>query len=133
MSTRTVTPEAPLFDASGVTITPTRAIMRCKTYAMANITSVTVRVTHPQRSGGYLMMSLGTCVLLAGLANQEGTAIVVGIALLGVGYYKGIAPKDTHHVFLGSASGEGEAISSHDRAFINGIVDAMNDAIVQRG
>lgn len=133
MNTNTLTSESPLFDASGVTITPTRAIMGGRTYAMSNVTSVTVRVTHPRRAGGYVMLFLGACILLAGLADQQGAPIVIGLILLASGYVTGILPKDTHHVFLGSASGEGEAISSHDRAFIDGIVNAMNEAIVQRG
>lgn len=133
MNANALTPESALFNASGVTITPTRAIMGGRTYVMSNITSVTVRITHPRRAGGYFILFIGACGCLAGLADQNGATIVIGLVLIAVGYLKGIAAKDTHHVYLGSASGEGEAISSHDRAFIDGIVDALNEAIVQRG
>lgn len=133
MAAQALSTEAFLFDANGVKITSTRAILGGKTYAMSNISSVSIGMIPANRGKGYLALLIGAFVLLAGIADASAGGVVAGLLFLAVGYVLGILPKDTYLVKLGSASGEMDALSSTDRDFIDGIVNAMNEAIIQRG
>lgn len=121
--------ETTVFQEGGVTITNARAIFPNRTYAVAQISSVTA---------GKLKTSFGPAVLgvilvIVGLAlfqvNILGAlaCIVIGGAIT----YFTVQPR--YAVLLYTAGGEAQAWVSSDRAHIQRVVDAINQAIIMRG
>ena len=106
-----------------------------KTYAMANVTSVSMWTQQGKPAPGVILAILGALILIAAIGDSElrGCFLVFGGAMLVIGIAVAAAAKDIHWVRIGSASGETNALSSKDRAYIGRVVAAMNDAIVRRG
>lgn len=118
---------------------------------MANITSVSMREIAPNRNPGIAVGSISlvisacaACVGIVGLANLNDSSsiglIIVGVVIglisvpgIGVGVAMVVLPKPTYVVRIGSASGEANILSSKDRASIQKIVAAINNAIIGRG
>jgi hypothetical protein len=122
-------------DENGVTVTSARLIISQKTYAMANITSVSVAKLPPPVGRvfifgiGFLLGSYFIARQLAGIAKL----LIIGIALTVLAVFVNKFLKPTYTVRVGSASGEWDIISSKDREYIEDIVDAINEAIIERG
>ena len=118
--------EVVFLSSAGVRITNTRAVFPGGvTYAMANVTSVSLSVTKARRIYGFLLALVG--LLMVGKAQALGIAMVAG------GVIWAVTRKDTYHVQVGSASGETQPLSSQDAAYIGQVVRAMNEAFVARG
>jgi Family of unknown function (DUF6232) len=130
-----VAEEVSVYRDGNIQITNLRAILHDKTYAMANITSVSTFRQDANTAPGIVLTILGGLVLLGGLGSNSavGCALIFGLPMFVVGLIIGIAAKHVYWVRIGSASGETNALRSNDRAYIQRIVDAMNEAIVRRG
>ena len=124
------------YEKEGVKITNTRAILNNKTYAMANITSVSVGKKPAKNGWGIFLLIVGIG-LLASLssptATDKSSLIVWTFIILGGAIYILLNAKPTYIVRIGSSSGEGDALFSSKNAYIQEIVDALNDAIIKRG
>ena len=107
---------------------------------MSNITSVSTAQVKPNNTIPYLLIATGAIIFLGGvgLLLMEGFSsalglLLVGGAALGGGIYWMRSRKPSYIVRIGSASGKTDALGSQDEAWIKKIVNAMNEAIVQRG
>jgi hypothetical protein len=109
-----------------IKITNTRAIINGKTYAMANVTSVSLSKTPSNAYIGWLLFLVGLIIIFL-LSMQFGWVFVI------VGLIWALVAKPSYHVNLGSSSGETDALSSKNRQLIEGIVEAINQAIIHRG
>lgn len=133
--------ERTYYSQGGVTITSTRAVVGATTYAMANITSVSMGVVPPSRGGGIALAILGIIVLVCsgGISFEPSLSTVVtvgglvGVGLLVLGIILAVRAKAQYVVKIGSASGESNLLSSPNQRYIRAIVDAMSNAIVDRG
>lgn len=126
--------ETVLLDAgNGVRVTNARANLGGRTYAMANVTSVNMTRTLANRGLGKGVIFAAVSIVVGCLLEGLYGGVVVGLLGVALGYWLYKLPKDTYHVFLGSASGEAEALSSTNRDYIQEVVDALNEAIVRRG
>ena len=121
--------EKVFFDQAGVKVTNARFIVNSQTYAMNGVTSVKSHVTPPDRKGPLIALAIGIIILLA--ADGAGKLLGLGIAALGA--WMLFQQKDTHAVFLSSASGEVKALANQDGDYIGGVVGALNQALVYRG
>lgn len=121
---------------AGVKVTSARAVLGDKTFAMSNITSVSMSEI-PAKSGGLLfIVVIGLVILLCGFTQQDEArwvAVGLGAVLVVIGLVLSNRVKPTYAVRIGSASGESNALEAEDKARIQKIVDAMNEAIVKRG
>ena len=127
-------PEVTYHHDNDVTVTSTRAIIRNQTYSMSNITSVTLQEIPPNRTIGIILALLGLLATVCGLTTNEGqTYLIVGVVGLIVGATLIFAIPKKYAVRIGSASGETNALSSRNQAYISQIVEAINKAIVERG
>ncbi|HLZ60106.1 MAG TPA: DUF6232 family protein [Ktedonosporobacter sp.] len=121
--------EQVFFSENGVNITNARAVVGGKTYAMSNITSVTMA---KKKINIFLLVVLGLIGL--GSLSVIGQSPIVALVILAICaaliYF---LVKPSYRVILGSASGEAEALVSSNRTQIERIVSAMNDAIIKRG
>ena len=119
-------------DDRGVRITNTRAIVGTTTYAMANITSVSMSEKPANRKLGIVVAILGLIILAITYQLGSSGGVIFGVILLGLGILIAAIVKPTYTVRIGSASGEADAVSSNDKKYIQAIVRAMNEAFIER-
>lgn len=119
-------PERPMFQDATVFVSTSRVRVNTTTYAMANITSVRAWKTPANRS----LPIIGLVVAIGLAFLKYYIAAIVVAAICGLILY---LMKDTHTILIGSSSGEVQALKSNNRAYIEQIVDAINNAIVARG
>ncbi|MEA3143025.1 MAG: hypothetical protein QOG31_349 [Thermoplasmata archaeon] len=126
--------EEPVFlQKNNVTVTKTRFMVPGQTYAINGVTSVATLQENPKRWPAIVAMVIGGLVMLAGFSPLNLAAIFGGLVLGVAGYFWFMALKPTFHVVLRSSSGEARALSGKDGAFISGVVEAINKALVARG
>jgi hypothetical protein len=124
--------EKPLFHDESATVTPTRAILGGTTYAVANITSV----RHQEQPGEMGLTLFGLCVAIVGLLLLDAymspaiglVAFGLVVVVIGVKIRK---PK--HWVLVCTAGAETRAVFSYDKHWTTKVVEALNQAIIDRG
>jgi len=130
-----MTTEKTFYQQGSVTITSARAVLGGKTYAMSNITSVTLTTKPAKKLLPAVLLIGGIALALVSLIDLESLFMCGGIgtamALIGGGLLIGIKP--TYIVKIGSASGETDALSSPKKEAMTPIVNAINEAIIARG
>ena len=142
--------EKVFFNGGGVKVTNTRIIVDGDTYTLANVTSCKSRykvetgLDTSNAKKRKLIKIIGWLAIILSLfigfkANEIiGSIITAAIMYLAMIILNAIF-KDkpfnyrVYTVSFGSASGEKDAITSHNENFINKVVNAVNDAIVSRG
>lgn len=122
----------------GVTVTKTRFVSFGDTYAMANVSSCKTRYSAMKDDMKSFLRTAAIVVSIgAGIAIGVASIFVVGVILAVIGVVAAfifIKPNyKLYSLYLGTNSGEIEAVSSRDPDFIIQIERAVNDAIVARG
>ena len=127
--------EVPVYHDENIHVTNLRAMLQGRTYAMANVTSVSMYTQAGNPLPGILLAMLGAVSMLTLFAGKDavGCALFFGLPLFIVGIVYTSRQTNLYWVRIGSASGETNALSSRDRDYILRIVGAMNEAIVMRG
>ncbi|MFQ5664642.1 MAG: DUF6232 family protein [Terriglobia bacterium] len=119
-------------DGHGVRVTSARLIIGDTTFSLANITSVRKISTNPDRRGPLKFMVIAVGVLFLAIALESGVlafgAVVMGG--LGVLWWKGQRP--VYELHIASASGETAPLKSDDKNRVEKIVQAINEAMIQR-
>lgn len=123
--------EKSYFANGGVQITNKRAIFHSKTYAMRNISSVSLGRIPASRKVGILIALAGIAIGGCAGAAEAWEGLAFGLLVVGVGALAAWLPKDRFVVQLSSSSGEIRALVSKDRDFASGIVNALNEAIIE--
>ncbi len=134
--------EQTFFDEQEVKVTNSRVLVKGDMYSLAQVTSCKTRYTahvgvdKGKRTRKRLLawggIVLGVIIGAAAHSFLVGALIVVA-GIIGSAMTKDTFDYKTFHVSLGSSSGEKEAVSSVDEAFINRVASAINEAIVARG
>lgn len=121
--------ETVFFNEGNVSVSNSRFIVNGQTYAMSSVTSVKKGETPPDKTMEIIFVIL--CVLIIAFASAAWKigALVVGAYLINLIRNK----KTIYSVVLNVSSGEMQALQSHDKAFIERIIEALNQAIVSRG
>jgi hypothetical protein len=127
--------EVAVYHDENIHVTNLRAMLQGKTYAMANVTSVSMFTQFKSKGPGVILAVLGGLFVLTGFGSRDlrGCSLFFGLLMLVIGIAVAAAAKNLYWVRIGSASGETNALASHDREYITRIVSAMNEAIVRRG
>lgn len=120
--------ERVFFEQGDVKVTNARFIVGSRTYAMNGVTSVKSSIAPPNRGGLIIAVIVGL-LMLAGPVGMK----LLGVIVAGVAIWILSQQKSTHAVFLSSASGEVQALANTDEAYIGGVVNALNEALVHRG
>jgi type IV secretory pathway TrbF-like protein len=121
--------EEVFFDRDGVKVTNARFVVHAQTYAMNGVTSVKSHVTPPNRGGLIVAAIVGVLMVIV----LSGAAKILGVAVAAGAIWMLTQQKSLHAVFLSSASGEVQALSNTDEDYINGVVNALNEALIHRG
>jgi hypothetical protein len=114
--------EGPIF------VSNTRMTIGGKTYAMANITSVSLAQDSSMVGCGAVLIFIGFFLLFS-IVSLPPIGIIGGLMFI-VGFV--LLARKPYVVRIGSASGESNALQSHNREYIQKIVSAVNAAIVAR-
>jgi hypothetical protein len=120
-------------DDRHVPVTTSRFVVGESTYSVSNITSVRRGATEPDYAGPGLAIIIA--LVVAGFAffyqywpvGALGTAVAVS-----VGYWIWTR-NPTYHVLITTTAGELEAISSKEKAYVDAVISAINQAIAERG
>jgi hypothetical protein len=120
--------EKVFFSHNGVSVSNARFIVHGQTYAMNGVTSVKQAVKEPSRLGPVILGVIGLIALLNG-----GNGIIFGVALLAATVLWWMRQKPEWIVVLNSSSGETQALTSEDRSYISGVIEALNQSIIHRG
>ena len=121
--------EQVFFENGNVKVTNARFVVGNQTHAMNGVTSVASHVAHPSRLWPIIGIVVGLLILL----SADGSGKLVGMAVAGIAGFILYNQKATHAVVLRSASGEVQALSGTDADHINGVVSALNEALIHRG
>ncbi len=122
-----------LYTDNHASVSTSRVILNNTTYALRNITSVKMTVTPAKKGCAIVLIILGALVALCGLPSKDAIlpTLIVGGILIGLGIVWSNSAKADYHVTIASSSGEGNALTSRDKAYIQKIVNAINEAIVR--
>jgi len=116
-----------------ITVTRGRVTIGAETYAMANVTSVSIRTNYDSIGGGCALMLLG--VFAGALLWGNGFGVWGGVAaLLSIAW---AIPQLRHrsytlHIDDASDAPGVATLKSDDRAYLQGIADAFNQAFADR-
>jgi hypothetical protein len=127
--------EKAYLESKDATITTTRAIISGKTYTMSHVTSVQAAKIPKSQTWPVITILAGGALLLGGLTDTSayGGCLGFGILLLVIGIGWAVSNKDKYAVRIGSSSGETDALVSVNQKAIQKVVDALQEAIVERG
>jgi hypothetical protein len=128
-------------DQRGNRITNTRAIFGARTFAMANISSVTTGSIAPDTGPAKTTIGFGAALTLIGVFVTVGsvdtgvglTVISIGMGILALGMYAYRGLRFRYTLRISSSSGETNAIESPDFKYVYDLAQALNEAIVKRG
>lgn len=121
--------EQVFFESGDVKVTNARFVVGNQTHAMNGVTSVSSHVTPPSRMGPIVGIAVGLLMLLA----ADGSGKLIGLVIAGIAGFILYSQKAMHAVVLRSASGEVQALTGTDANHINGVVSALNEALIHRG
>lgn len=117
--------EQVFFDNGVVSVTSARCILGGKTIPIRSLNAVSMREITPSRTLPILLIIVGIILLCC-------KVWILGILLIAGGgawfYYQ----KSTYYVHIETSSGSSNAYSSKDRAHIEEVVNALNDAIISQ-
>ncbi|GHU46815.1 hypothetical protein FACS1894200_01180 [Spirochaetia bacterium] len=131
------------YEGNGVIVSTSRFVANGKTYSMSNISSVEAKYVKNKASKWPMICFISILLCFAPgiiegeisfLGQDRTTSVILGsvsfIVLCIVGSKD---PCGIYSVCISSNSGETDALSSTDSAYIYSVVNAINDAIVKRG
>ncbi|MFT3918151.1 DUF6232 family protein [Cloacibacterium sp.] len=119
--------ETTFYQDATVTVTQSRFVTHSKTYAMRNISSVHIFEIVKSKVIPIILIILGLPMLL----SKE--AIFYGIVTILIGVLWLIFNKNEYAVRISTNAGEANSIVSKNKAYIQKIVNALNEAIIHRG
>lgn len=124
--------ERELLSAAAAQITTKRAVIEGTTYAIANITSVSVVEVASQRPALIVLALAGVGGAIFGFLSESPTFSKFAgfFALLGV--VLAVIAKPKYGVSIGTAGAEKHALVTKDRAFATKVSAALNEAITRR-
>lgn len=123
---------------NGISVTNARFIVSEQTYAMSGVTSVKhfiKKASIVRAVLSVLLIALGALSTIGILASGEGEAatIIMPLIFLIIGISLWFSNKKSFIVLLNTSSGESQALETKDSGLVNSVVDALNEAIIERG
>ena len=131
--------EKVLYENGNVKVTSSRFVVGGKTYQLAQINSSESLIEQFKTPNSkYILMGIGAFLVVTGIGSLgESFVKGIGISLVGaamafVGFKFINQPAPLYHVRITTSSGEASAVSSHDEAYIDSIVNAINNGLAMR-
>ncbi|WP_145590350.1 DUF6232 family protein [Yersinia aleksiciae] len=121
--------EKEFFSHGDVRVTNARFTVSGATYAMNGVTSVKKLQTKHSKVGPVILAIIGALVTF----NTGGEVRIIGILMLLTAIFWFGKIKPEYVVVLNSSSGEAQALKSHDKDYIQSVINALNESIIFRG
>lgn len=118
--------ERTFFEYEDVKVTNARFVNGGQTFAMNNVTSVKPFEKKPSRVGGIVVLGIGLIVM-------TNSSFMAGLLVALAAAYYLYQQKTIYHILLSTSAGETTALVTYQRAYLNSVIAALNDAIVHRG
>lgn len=115
------------YQDTNVTVTQARFVTQAKTYAMSNVSSVSLYRIKRSKKLEIFLIAIGLVMIVG-----ESTRIVGSIFLL-IGVVMLFLLKDSYSVRINSNSGEADGFISKEKDYVEKVVNAVNEAIIHRG
>lgn len=128
--------ETTIYEKNDIKITNLRAVFGSKTYAISNITSVETKRIDANGCMPAGLMTIGVLLVFYGiprLFDAEFNMVIFGAIAFGLGFLIHRSNKPSYAVSLTTASGEIKAYTSESSESISEIIEALNNAIIQKG
>jgi hypothetical protein len=132
--------ETTYYNQGNVRVTTSRFIVGEQTYSLGQITSVKTEKIPPKTGCWALLMVVcglgGLLALIAGFVDGSTSTIFSGTAILGLAvliFFAIQGSKDTYAVQITTSAGETSALKDRDPAKIRPVVEAINEAMIDRG
>ncbi|KGT87026.1 QacE [Erwinia typographi] len=122
--------EKEFYSNGKVSITNSRFLVGSTTYAMNGVTSVKRGERPPSKAVPAIIVLTGLIMIFAA-STLMFKGIGVLLIVLGIMWIKSL--KTEYVVFLNSASGESQALTSTDKNYIDKVINSLNEAIIYRG
>jgi hypothetical protein len=113
---------------SNVTVTQSRFIANGRTYAMRNISSVTIFEIEKSKKLPIAILIVGCIMAFCG-----GDTMLLGIVIAIGGLIWILMLKNDYAVRISTNAGETNSLTSGNKDYIQKVVNALNDAIIYRG
>ncbi|MDE7363580.1 MAG: hypothetical protein K2N27_01640 [Ruminococcus sp.] len=117
--------EQVFFDNGVVSVTSARCILRGQTIPVRSLNAVSMLQENPPKTFPIILVIIGVILLLCKVWLWGAIIAVAGAAWL---YFM----KKIYYVHIETSSGSSNAYGSTDKAHIQEIVDAINDAIISQ-
>lgn len=117
------------YNDKAVSVTQSRFIANKKTYAMRNISSVSVVTI--EKSAWFQMVLFFLGIVIAITSNDSARWLGVGVVLFSFVWMAML--KSTYAVCISTNAGEVNSLMSERKEYIQRIVNALNEAIIHRG
>ena len=121
------------FSAPGVSVTRSRFVVEGQTYVISNITSVKYFEKIPERGGPILSVVFGLFLCFLGLLWQSLYPALIGLPCIIFAGVQWHGQSAEYSVVLTTAGGEIKALTNEDSGYITAVVEALNQAIIDRG
>lgn len=144
--------EATIYEQGDIKITNLRAVFGSKTYSVSNISAVEEDVKVPSHAGALILCMIGgfgILLFIISLINSfsapsydatmntsraiNWVSLAVGVVFIAVGVPMFRSGKNTYTIKVSTSSGEIKAFETRSAELSNGIVEALNTAIIQKG
>ncbi|HMQ79982.1 MAG TPA: DUF6232 family protein [Ignavibacteria bacterium] len=122
------------YSDNSISVTSTRVMIGSTTYSLRNVSSVRTMFTAPSHIIDILLIITGVISLIIGFAmikNSGGFCVGIGVLLGIIGVIVFKSKKNTYYVLLGTNAGEHKALTSTNQQYIDTIVTAINNAIIE--
>ena len=116
----------------GVSVTWSRIILYDQSYPVSGITSVRTQTKPPNHLGSILLVAFGILFLLASVGGSSVGYLGIGFLLIALAVPVWRSVKPTYSIFLGTAGGERQALSSTDAAYIGRVSKAIDKVLIAR-
>jgi hypothetical protein len=133
--------EHEIYSSEGVRVTNLRARIGDRIFSVSKITSVSMSEEQPSRAAPLLLFGVGIASLVwfassiryAPALTMNYVALLLGILCFAGGFFVGRGQKTSYSVNIESASGERDALYGHDKAQVQEVVQALQEAIIEQG
>lgn len=133
--------EEPIYDDGQVVrISKQRAVFGGNTYAMSQVSAVSLQTVPPSRGGAVTMIVVGSLLMLLGggmgLAESVFGGVVFGgsgVALLIAGIVMYEQAKPSYVIVLSTSGGQVQALAAPTLPQLQPVHDALQEALIQRG
>jgi hypothetical protein len=121
--------EKVFYESTHVSVTQSRYIAHGKTYAIRNISSVSLHRIGASHAWQIIVLIIGMSLFI----SREPVGICIGVGIAAGAIFWMAKTKDDYAVRISTNSGEVNSIVGKDKDYIQRIVNALNEAIIFRG